>query len=79
LGGPAPQPLAAIELDYDAGKDMFYAIATLGGEMFDNFFSSFHDRLVLEYGRTDIDRAMQGSSELMPLTEFTANTITCQA
>jgi len=79
LGGPAPQPLAAIELDYDAGGDTFYATATIGGEMFDKYFSSFHDRLVLEHGRTDIDRAMQGSSELVRLTDFTSNPVSCQA
>jgi Rieske Fe-S protein len=79
LGGPAPQPLAAIELDYDAGRDMFYATATIGGEMFDRYFKDFHDRLVLEHGRTDIDRAMQGSSELMRLTDFTSNPVSCQA
>lgn len=79
LGGPAPQPLAAIELEYDAGRDMFYATATIGGEMFDKYFSSFHDRLVLEHGRTDIDRAMQGTSELMRLAEFTSNPVSCQA
>lgn len=79
LGGPAPQPLAAIELDYDAGEDMFYATATVGGEMFERYFGSFRDRLVLEHGRTDIDRAMQGTSELMRLTDFTSNPVSCQA
>jgi Rieske Fe-S protein len=79
LGGPAPQPLAAIELEYDAGRDMFYATATIGGEMFDRYFNDFHDRLVLEHGRTDIDRTMQGSSELMLLTDYTSNPVSCQA
>jgi len=79
LGGPAPQPLAAIELDYRPDEDMLYATATIGGEMFERFFSSFHDRLVLEYGRTDIDHALQGTSELMRLADFSANTISCQA
>ena len=79
LGGPAPQPLAAIELDYDPGDDMFYATATIGGEMFERFFSDFRDRLVLEHGRTDIDRTMQGTSELLRLTDFTSNPVSCQA
>jgi len=79
LGGPAPQPLAAIELDYRPDDDMLYATATIGGEMFRKFFSSFHDRLVLEYGRTDIDHALQGTSELMRLSDFSKNTISCHA
>ena len=79
LGGPAPQPLAAIALDYQPGEDAFYATATIGGEMFDRFFGDFHDRLVLEHGRTDIDRVMQGTSELVRLNDFTSNPVSCQA
>jgi arsenite oxidase small subunit len=50
LAGPAPQPLAAILLDYDAAQDELYAIGTLGGEMFDEFFSRFEFRLTMEHG-----------------------------
>jgi len=79
LGGPAPQPLAAIELEYDDQEDAFYATATIGGEMFDRYFRNFHDRLVLQHGRTDIDRAMNGSTELMRLSDYTNNQVSCQA
>jgi arsenite oxidase small subunit len=79
LGGPAPQPLAAIELDYDAGGDHIYATGTVGGEMFDRFFSNFHDRLVLQLGRTDIDRELIGATELMRLIDYTRNQISCEA
>ena len=79
LGGPAPQPLAAIELEYDDSADVFYATATIGGEMFDRYFSEFHDRLVLEHRRTDIDATMDGSSELMRLSDYTQHTVSCQA
>ena len=79
LGGPAPQPLAAIELDYDAGADRIYATGTIGGEMFERYFASFHDRLVLQLGRLDIDRAITESTELMRLSEYTRNQISCQA
>jgi Rieske Fe-S protein len=78
LGGPAPQPLAAIELEYDSNSDHLYATGTIGGEMFDRFFSSFHDRLVLQLGRTDIDHELVGSTELMRLSEYTRNEISCQ-
>lgn len=79
LGGPAPQPLAAIELEYDEQQDSFYATATIGGEMFDRYFSNFHDRLVLQYGRFDIDQAMTDSTELQRLREYTSNQVGCQA
>jgi len=79
LGGPAPQPLAAIELEYDAARDCLFATGTVGGEMFDRYFVNFHDRLVLQLGRTDIDTALTGSTELMRLSEYTRNQISCQA
>jgi len=79
LGGPAPQPLAAIELEYDADQDSFYATATIGGEMFARYFSRFYDRLVLQHGRTDIDRAMVDTTELMRLDDYTNNQVGCQA
>jgi len=79
LGGPAPQPLAAIELDYDADADHIYATGTIGGEMFDRYFENFHDRLVLQLGRTDIDRALTGATELLRLSDYTRNQISCEA
>jgi Rieske Fe-S protein len=79
LGGPAPQPLAAIDLDYDEKTDRLFATGTIGGEMFERFFERFHDRLVLQLGRTDIEHEQTGSVELMRLSEYTRNTISCQA
>jgi Rieske Fe-S protein len=79
LGGPAPQPLAAIELEYDSNSDHLYATGTIGGEMFERYFQSFSDRLVLQLGRIDIDREVSGSTELMRLSEYTRNQISCQA
>jgi len=50
LAGPAPQPLAAIMLDYDAASDELYAVGTLGGEMFNDFFEKYAFKLQLEHG-----------------------------
>ncbi len=79
LGGPAPQPLAAIELEYDAAEDSYYATGTLGGEMFNRYFSNFHDRLVLQLGSTEIDRPLTDYTELLRLSDYTRNQISCQA
>lgn len=79
LGGPAPQPLAAIVLDYDQAQDTVYATATIGGEMFDNYFKTFAQRLVLEHGRMDIRRASSGTTDLMRLRDFCVNQILCEA
>jgi arsenite oxidase small subunit len=48
LAGPAPQPLAAILLDYDPGSDELSAVGTLGGEMFNQFFAKYAMKLSLE-------------------------------
>ena len=50
LAGPAPQPLAAILLEHDAGTDELSAVGTLGGEMFNQFFAKYEVKLSLEGG-----------------------------
>src|SRR5712671_3000953 len=50
VAGPAPQPLAAILLEYDAKNDGLYAVGTLGGELFNEFFSKYEFRLALDHG-----------------------------
>ena len=50
VAGPAPQPLAAILLEWDPAKDEIHAVGTLGGEMFGEFFDKFEFRLQLEHG-----------------------------
>ena len=50
VAGPAPQPLAAILLEHVAGNDELYAVGTLGGEMFNQFFAKYALRLSLEHG-----------------------------
>jgi arsenite oxidase small subunit len=49
LAGPAPQPLAAILLEYDQKNDGLYALGTLGGELFNEFFSKYEFRLALDH------------------------------
>lgn len=50
VSGPAPQPLATILLEHDTGRDELFAVGTLGGEMFDQFFQRFGFRLEMETG-----------------------------
>lgn len=79
LGGPAPQPLAAIALDYVKKEDSFYATATIGGEMFNRYFKAFGQRLILDHARLDVRRASSEVTELMPLREFSRNQMFCSA
>ena len=50
VAGPAPQPLAAILLEWDPASDEIHAVGTLGGEMFKEFFDKFGFRLEMEHG-----------------------------
>ncbi len=50
LAGPAPQPLAAILLEHDRDNDGLHVIGTLGGELFNEFFSKYEFRLALDHG-----------------------------
>lgn len=77
LGGPAPQPLAAIALDYVEAEDQFYAMATIGGEMFDRYFETFGDRLILDHERLDIRRESSGVTDLIRLDDYSTNKILC--
>jgi arsenite oxidase small subunit len=50
IDGPAPQPLAAVLLEWDASSDHLHAVGTRGGEMFDKFFEKYTKQLELETG-----------------------------
>ncbi len=60
VAGPAPQPLAAILLEFDAAKQELFAVGTLGGEMFNEFFEKYAFKLQLEHG--DAARSSAGAS-----------------
>src|SRR5262249_1926809 len=49
VSGPAPQPLAAIVLDYDAKTDQLFAVGTVGAEQFDAFFAKYDFKLGMEF------------------------------
>jgi arsenite oxidase small subunit len=50
IGGPAPQPLAAVLLEWDAKSDRLHAVSTQGGEMFKAFFDKYAFKLETELG-----------------------------
>lgn len=77
LGGPAPQPLTTIDVEYDRANDSFFAKGTLGGEMYAQYFDKFRDRLVLEHGRLDIDKAVESSARLVKVSEYSQTLISC--
>lgn len=77
LGGPAPQPLATILLEYDESEEALYAVGTFGGEMFDEYFKKFDHRLVLEYRTYDVRDFVADTSSVVPLTQRCRRQILC--
>jgi Rieske Fe-S protein len=76
LGGPAPQPLAVILLDYDERADELYAVGTLGGEMFDQFFSKFEFRLSMDFlGKAR--EPVSDSCRVVELSKFSMQQMQC--
>jgi len=76
LAGPAPQPLAAILLDHDPKSDNLYATGTLGGELFNEFFSKYEFRLALDFsGRPKT--AVAGSCVVSELTDYCRQQVKC--
>lgn len=77
LGGPAPQPLAAIALDYDSGEDCLIATGVYGADMFETFFEKFEFQLALQHGGHDIRQPVGATTRVQPLEAFTQNTSVC--
>jgi arsenite oxidase small subunit len=76
VAGPAPQPLAAIVLEYDSGTDELHAVGTLGGEMFEEFFEKYAFRLSLEHGAT-ARAAVSGSCIVQELESYCRQQVKC--
>jgi Rieske Fe-S protein len=77
VGGPAPQPLSAVLLEYDAKTDGLQAVGMLGGEMFDAFFSKFEFRLALEHGGNAARRQVAGRAVVKDLQQFCKQQVRC--
>ena len=77
LGGPAPQPLAAIALSHSPGDDTLRAIGTFGGEMYDKFFEEFRFRLELEFETSDLRRPAGARSKVVPIDEYSRTRVHC--
>jgi arsenite oxidase small subunit len=78
VAGPAPQPLAAIALEYDATRDEIAATGTVGAEQFAAFFEKYAFKLTLEYGGLErAQRAVAETTVVRELTNYCRTTIQC--
>ena len=77
LAGPAPQPLAAILLEYDAEHDELHALGALGGEMFNDFFAKYAFRLSLEQGSSRTRQEVGDTVQVSELDDFCRQQVKC--
>ena len=77
VGGPALQPLAAILLEYDAKSDALYAIGTLGGELFNAFFTKYEFKLAIDYGGSKTRQPVDGRAVVQELQQFCKQQVRC--
>jgi Rieske Fe-S protein len=78
IAGPAPQPLAAVLLEWDAKTDRLWAVGTQGGEMFGAFFDKYAFKLETELG----SRARQASGAtavVQPASAYSRQWQSCRA
>jgi Rieske Fe-S protein len=77
VAGPAPEPLAAILLEYDARAGHLYALGTVGAEQFERFFGKYEFKLQLEYGAGKARRPVGERTIVRPLDQYCRQTIQC--
>ena len=77
LDGPAPQPLTTILLEHDTGTDELYAIGTLGGELFEDFFNAYRTELIEEFGRGVSHQEATGTTVTLPVEKYAAQIFKC--
>ena len=75
VAGPAPQPLAAILLEWESSSDEIHALGTLGGEMFKDFFEKFGFRLQMEHGAPRA--AVSGTCVVQGLENYCKQQVKC--
>lgn len=76
MHGPAEQPLCAVLLEHDPKADTLTAWATLGGELFDEFFKKYEFKLSLDVG-PKAKHPVAGRSAVLELEKFCRNPIQC--
>lgn len=77
LAGPAPQPLAAILLEYDPATDELWAQGTVGAEQFDAFFRKYEFKLAQDHGQASAQKRVGRSAVVRELAQYCKQTIQC--
>ncbi len=77
MSGPAPQPLTTIVVEYDVSQDHYYAVGTLGSELYENFFQRFGFSLALESQLDDAEKIIESSTRIYHQSEYSEHQQAC--
>lgn len=77
LGGPAPHPLARIELQHDRDTDQLIATGSSGTDMYQRFFDKFGFRAALEHKVSDVRSPSDARVQVQLAANYSRQTIKC--
>ncbi len=77
LGGPAPQPLAAVDLRFDEADRCLTAAGTFGGDMFQKFFETYAFQLAMQHRISDVKAPVGETTTVYPSGEYSQNMRVC--
>ncbi len=75
--GPAPDPLAAVRLEWDQGKDQFIVKGLYGHDLIRDFFKAYKRKLKKEYGRRAYKAAVEGQTQVVLAKDYSAMQVMC--
>jgi len=70
MAGPAPQPLAAVSLEFVEEDSALYATGVYGGAMLEQFLEKFGFQVALAHKTDDVWRPARESAIVWPLDEY---------
>ncbi|MEO8136006.1 MAG: twin-arginine translocation signal domain-containing protein [Betaproteobacteria bacterium] len=77
VGGPAPQPLAAIVLAHDPRSDALTATGSVGPEQFDAFFAKYEFKLGMQFGPGRAQQLVGNATICQEMTQVCRQTVQC--
>lgn len=70
IAGPAPQPLAAVSLEFVEDEQVLFATGIYGGAMLEQFLEKFGFQVALAHKTDDVWRPASGTASVWPLDEY---------
>jgi Rieske Fe-S protein len=70
IAGPAPQPLAAVSMEFVEDEQALFATGVYGGAILEQFLEKFGFQVALAHKTDDIWRTADGTATVWPLDEY---------